>query len=334
MNNIKENIINFLERNNIDYKLKGKNISKGNIGIICPYCNDDTGFHLGIREDGVFACWRDSEHQGNIINLIKKLLNCSYYEALAELNIVSIADSDSMIKAVNRLFKNTNNIQEIKKQLLLSNDFHNIENYGSTKKFYDYLIYRGFNKIEYLIKYYRLKCCLINKFSNRLIFPIYEKGKLITWVGRSVYKNDSLPYMTQPQVDSIKITTDCLYDYDNIIEGGKILFICEGVFDCMKINWYTSEEIKATCLFTKRMSTYQQSLLLTLIDKYDKIIILLDPDAEINSQQMYDEITWMSGNIEIGKIQKGFKDVGEMKEKDINILINKFIRRKNAKWYL
>jgi 5S rRNA maturation endonuclease (ribonuclease M5) len=140
--------------------------------------------------------------------------------------------------------------------------------------------------------------------------------------------------MTQPQVDSIKITTDCLYDYDNIIEGGKILFICEGVFDCMKINWYTSEEIKATCLFTKRMSTYQQSLLLTLIDKYDKIIILLDPDAEINSQQMYDEITWMSGNIEIGKIQKGFKDVGEMKEKDINILINKFIRRKNAKWCL
>jgi 5S rRNA maturation endonuclease (ribonuclease M5) len=230
-----------------------------------------------------------------------------------------------MIEAVNRLFINTNNIQTIKKQLLLSNDFHNIEDFGSTKKFYDYLIYRGFNKIKDLINYYKLKCCLINKFNNRLIFPIYEKGKLITWVGRSVYRNDCLPYMAQPQVDSIKITTDCLYDYDNIIEGGEILFICEGVFDCMKINWYTIEEIKATCLFTKRMSYYQQSLLLPLIDKYNKIIILLDPDAEINAQQIYDEITWMSNNIKIGEIQKGFKDVGEMKEKDINILINKFI---------
>lgn len=317
------NIIDVLEKYDIPYKLKGKNISKkSDLGICCPFCEDDIGFHLGIKGNN-YSCWKNENHKGNTITLIKKLLGCSYFDAIAELKYISIADDDEMMRAINRLFKNTNNDTKHCNNLVFPSTFCPITDRGSTKKFFYYLESRGFeyHDIVNLIEYYKLQCDLIGDYNYRVIIPIYEKGQLITWVGRSIEKNCSLPYKAVPESLSVKITTNCLFDYDNIIEGGDTLFICEGVFDAMKINWYTDESIKATCLFTKRMSAMQQSLLLDLIPRYKQILILLDSDAYIDAKNIYEEIKWMSNNIKISLLPKIYKDPGIMNKEQIKNLI-------------
>ena len=69
----KDNIVEILKAYNIPYALTGKNVSKGYIGLNCPFCDDDDNFHLGINpEKNFFACWRNNEHRGNIVKLFMK----------------------------------------------------------------------------------------------------------------------------------------------------------------------------------------------------------------------------------------------------------------------
>jgi hypothetical protein len=312
MKDLKENIKDCFDRNAIEYREHGKNIKKGNIGICCPFCEDDTGFHLGIRNDGMYSCWKDSAHHGFITTLLNKLLHCTYYEALEELQIVEVADENGMIQAVNRLFETKPEIVKEDKRLIMPNNFYDILPHGSTKRFYDYLKGRGFSDVEAVCKHYKIKCCMTDDYADRVIFPVYEEGELITWQGRSIYPQEKLKYKAQPSVEAVKKTTDCLSNYDYITKGGVVLFICEGYFDMMKMDWYSPEEVKATSLFTKIMSTTQQALLLTVVDRYEQIVILLDPDAESNARNILDEIGWMKRNITLGSIPKGIKDPGDL----------------------
>ena len=71
----KDNIVEILKAYNIPYALTGKNVSKGYIGLNCPFCGDDDNFHLGINpEKNFFACWRNNEHRGNIVKLFMEVL--------------------------------------------------------------------------------------------------------------------------------------------------------------------------------------------------------------------------------------------------------------------
>jgi len=74
------NIEQFLINNNIGYRTSGKNVSKGEYSICCPYCGE-AKFHCGINPSkGLFNCWKCSE-KGNIVRLVAKIKNVSFIEA-------------------------------------------------------------------------------------------------------------------------------------------------------------------------------------------------------------------------------------------------------------
>src|SRR3972149_3507555 len=74
------NIEQFLINNNIGYKTSGKNVSKGEYSICCPFCGE-AKFHCGINPSkGLFHCWICGG-KGNIVRLVAKIKNVSFIEA-------------------------------------------------------------------------------------------------------------------------------------------------------------------------------------------------------------------------------------------------------------
>ncbi|HQJ56156.1 MAG TPA: hypothetical protein PLH46_00810 [Caldisericia bacterium] len=295
-----EKIITFLKENNIDFALRGKNISNRVVcGINCPFCEDDYGHHLGIFREGFFTCWKNPEHRGSLFKLFSFLTGYSfdYLKTYFEDDFDRFAD----------IIETENNI----KKLTLPEYFVKIEKRPSTMLFYNYLKSRGFDDVKGLVDRYNILCCFKNEeWNNRIIFPVYINGQIVTWVGRAVSNNAKLRYKNLSAEKSILKTTDCLYNYDTIIQGGDILIITEGVFDAIKLDYYTSENIKVTCIFTSRLSEKQIHTLLTLYKKYGRIFIILDKDAYIKALGIKDELSFIK-NIEVF-ILEDVKDPAEL----------------------
>jgi hypothetical protein len=299
-----------LKEYKIDFVESGKNVSKGNVNINCPMCGDDSSYHLGISpEKGVFSCWRNRSHKGSVSYLLSFILHISIDEAK-----ILLEGND---------FTFTKNITETiiggKSSIDLPDNFRVIRNESATKPFYNYLINRGFDRIEELVERYDIKCCISGKWKDRVIFPLYLNSKLMTWQGRSIMLDPFLRYRDLEINESVRHVKYCLFDYDNL-NGGDRLYIFEGVFDALKLSWYSPEQINSTCVFTLNITDEQVKFLLRISEKYDRLILLLDENAESQAMRISGKLSFIK-NLEVKFTPLGFKDIGEMSGNDIKSLI-------------
>lgn len=301
---MKDKIIDFLDSNNIYYITKGKNVRKGNVNIQCPFCGSlDNSQHMGIKlENGIYGCWRDSSHNGrDFAKLIQVLIDVSYQEAcrLWKTDVVPLG-SNSLLSQVNEKFRRDDEVEKVLggvDRLVIPKEFAEIKKTGTKKRFFDYFIKRGFasSDVMSLIEYYGIKCCNVGYWKNRIIFPIYYEKKLVTWVGRSLYNNAALLYMDLSIEKSVRHSKFCLYNYDELMKTSRKigLFITEGLFDCIKLNYFLSSNYEATCLFTKTIRDEQKYLLKELSHRFEKIILLLDKDASTEILRMERELCFI-----------------------------------------
>ena len=319
------NIKNIFSQYNIEYAESGKNISKGWIGINCPFCEEDEGFHLGINEKSRFwSCWKNSKHRGKgYYNLFKKLLKCSEQQLrlLCEDKKLLIEDEFNSIK--DKLNIKTDRKENKVELLNFLPEFMEIKNSGITKRFWDYLVERGFDNPDIIISKYNLKCCLVGEYKFRIIIPIYKDGKLVTWTSRSLYKNAKLRYLTHPIKDSVLNIKDTLFNYDYINNGGEVLFITEGPFDAIKMQYlFPFPSYKATCLYTKSISDVQEVLLYYIAPNYNKVILLLDKNEISQSFFMMSNLSFISNFETMIFPFNDIKDPGELTKEHMNILLN------------
>jgi len=306
MKKIKE----ILKQHNIDFVETGKNVAKGNLGLNCPFCgSEDSSYHLNINNNGRYFCWRDGSHKGTIHYLLGHILNISIDEAKRLLGNQHTSPSveENIIK-----YGGKTSIQ-------LPENFRVVENNIITKAFYNYLKNRGFDRIPELVERYNIKCCISGKWADRVIFPIYMNYELMSWIGRDIREKAYLRYRDLEIDESVKHPKYCLFDYDNLL-GGERLYVLEGVFDALKMNWYTSEHISSTCLFTLNVTDEQIKLLLRVSDLYEEIIILLDEGAERQSMKLSASLSFIK-NLSTKFVPKGIKDVGEMTPSQIKNFI-------------
>lgn len=304
---MKKRILNFLKSYNIYYVESGNNVIKGNVNIKCPYCGtDDPSEHLGINlTKGVFCCWKNNIHSGHIGKLVQKLLNCSWDDVKkiigTDTEIVNVSEFDS-------LFLDNVEVELKTKKLEFRQEFREIEQSLLTGKFYRYLEFRGYKDIVKLIKKYNIKCVLTGDFANRLIFPIYENKKLMSWIGRSISLDSDLKYMDLDKECSVKYPKECLFNFDKEIRH-KDLYLTEGVFDTISI-----EEIglgDAISIFTKHITTEQKYLINELQNYYENIYIMLDKDAHMEALQLANELLFIK-NISIKELPGSVNDPGEL----------------------
>jgi len=172
--------------------------------------------------------------------------------------------------------------------------------------FCDYLLERGYKPyaIPLISQTYDLHYALTGLFRYRIIFPVYTKRGLVTWTGRTIVPGVTPRYntlTTDPEVGSAGIVAresikNCLFNERELLRRkGRAIVVAEGPFDAMKLDyvgqWYCNGEVRGTGLFGKTVSDAQLETLAELSTRFERKIILLDPDAELGNLAMYSKLS-------------------------------------------
>ncbi len=326
------NVLDILNRYNIEFVDHGNNVAKGNVNVQCPWCgSEDQSQHLGIQlKSGMWGCWRNKQHRGRkLFILLSKLTGLSQQEArraTGEGARRAVQQGD-MERAVQGLGGPLDDDQHSTGAavLQLSDTFRKMYSrkikYKAEKRFTRYLMEdRGFDEIHLrsLVKIYDLHYCVTGDFENRIIIPVYENGKLMTYLGRSIYADAALRYRALEKEKSVKQVKDCIYNYDRAMRGGETLVLVEGAFDVMKVDYYGKPKLRAVGLFNMNLEASQIELLYDLRGKYDRYILLLDRGEVAPSIRLEDELYFFK-NLR-SRFLEDVEDPGDLTPKQAKVL--------------
>lgn len=305
------NVLDILDRYHIEYVDSGKNVAKGNVNVQCPWCGAaDHSQHLGINvATGMWGCWRDAQHRGRqLYRLLSKLTGISQQEARRATGegvrrAVQLGDMERAVEGLQiapRVDTDTGVTD-----LSLDRSFRKLclaaqNTYHAETRFLWYLIYeRRFRKkdIRNLAIRYKLRYCVTGDFADRLIIPVYENGKLMTYLGRSIHPHASLRYRALEKEKSVKQIKDCVYNYDLAMRGGEIVTIVEGAVDVWKVDFYNrGKGLRSIGLFNMNVEDSQLELLYDLRGRFDQYIILLDQGEVAKSLRLESQLSFL-GNV-------------------------------------
>jgi hypothetical protein len=318
------NWIDFLTDNFIEYVTRGQNTKRGEVSVKCPWCDeDDPSMHLGISLTAEnWGCLRNPAHRGhNAPRLIAAILGCSHTQAILIAAQYSRHDPETLEAALAALTLTSEAPEHAEGLIEAVPHFRAIKPIGSTARFWQYLTYRGFLNVDLpaLIDQYRLKCVVAGRFKDRIIIPFFKDKKLIAWTGRAITDPKRAPrYLSS---DLVKTT---LFNYDALQAGGKVLFVVEGPFDALKLDFYgQTYGARTTCILGVSMSNDQIMLLNILRFNFEKVVVLFDRDA---LEPAFSAIDWLhSSNVTLGQLPDGVKDPGELSGSQIEGYIKQVI---------
>lgn len=269
---VKLNWLQLFQDEGIQYVSGGKNTSKGFISIKCPFCLDDPSEHLGVHlATGHWTCWRDSTHRSSSP---ERLLTVLTGHSKATVRLLIEAYTANGLDAFGTPVA-VETAPQASKRPQLPHEFRPIEVDSLTHKFWQYLYDRGFDDPDKLISNYELKACLFGRWKGRVIIPVKDSKGLVGWQGRAIQKSDTAPkYLTSSEL--VKAT---IFNLQNL-NRGDILFICEGPFDALKVDYYgQSNGMRATCFFGVNFTFDQINQLISLRHRFRRVISLLDNDS-------------------------------------------------------
>lgn len=315
--------VTLLDDHHIPYVTRGPNTKKGEVSVRCPYCGeDDPSEHLGINlTTENWGCHRNAEHRGHSPSrLIAALLGCSSAQAKLIARQYDAPDPETLDQALAALQGTSEPPKAAKRhsaELAFPDDFRQIKGKGVTARFWHYLAGRGFDDVADLCFQYDLKCALTGDYKDRVIIPFYQKRKLIGWTGRALQN----PVNAPRYLSSSETVKQCVFNEDVLMDGGKLLFVVEGPFDALKLDYYGEPSgARATCVFGTSMTIDQLSTLSRLRRRFKKVIILFDTDALGPALSAVD---WLyAPNVMVGQLPEGVKDPGELNYEEVEQLIS------------
>lgn len=300
----------FLDAYSIPFVSRGPNTRRGEISVACPFCGDDPSEHLGISLSSEnWGCLRSNAHRGHAPHtLVAALTGSSYGIARAVVAQYSVSDPDSYGGSLGEAKPISTAPSG---PVALPNECRAIQGYGLTMKFWKYLRNRGFDDPDLLCALYGLRGCLSGKWQNRLIVPIKQNDEIIGWQGRALGAVIKAPRY----LSSSEAVKKVLFNGDVV---GDTLFVCEGPFDAMKIDFYGRDVgARAVCTFGVTMTAPQIKAVLDTSKRFSKTVLLFDPDAV---QAIYEVSEWLP-HAAIGALPQGVKDPGDLSRNQVMRLI-------------
>jgi hypothetical protein len=309
----------FLDGYGVPYITKGANVARNHISIHCPFCGaEDPSQHLTISLQGKgWRCYRNHEHAGkNPARLISAVLRVTRQEAdrIAGNNTYI---PDDFMGAVNVALGDRKS-ETGARYLPLPQEFRKLDpEKRSAAPFVRYLQGRGYRMvdIEQLFGRHGLMYAVEGKQRGRIIFPVEFNGKLVSWTGRSIYPDEQLRYKTlstDPEVEdypALGPISDFLLWHDDIKDGGRVLVLCEGPFDALKVRTLGRRHgIRATCCFTSQPSESQIDMLFDIVPRYERRLLLLDRGTLAKAMKV---ASALAGTGMVPRaVPEGFKDPG------------------------
>lgn len=293
-----------LEKVLIDYKInfKSYHTSKGKEFMCpCPFHDDSSPSFSINQKTGVFNCFVCGG--GDFFKFIKLLEHFkSITEAISFLKCkVGISETEDVFSLVkNSSFDYFFDKQELKKETVEENVKIRLPQTEPAQDYFDIVKKRV--SLETIKKYGMLYCKEDKIYSNRLVIPVYMEGELVTFAARDMsgkaetwskikeilktkkiskaekqkfidkyyYKKILYPYGTQ--------MGKIFFNWDEAIKNKKEVFICEGIFDAIRICQFG---FNALALLSCHLNSYKTK---KIIENFETIYITLDNDDKINSK--------------------------------------------------
>lgn len=261
----------------------------------CPFCGDsDKWGILFVDNGGVFHCFKGScDTKTSIFNYLKEI----HREDLIDFE--KTVSKNAVIKSINEVIEEKNNTeikQEISKKVL------NLPYKTKLIKQDNYLDNRGFLPEHYeLFKPCYTESFLEKRLHNYLIFQIFNKGELVSWLARSKRSKEwhkenlkkaktgeeqlTLRYINSDNTDFGNI----LGGLDNITDKTEVVILVEGMFDSVgvdsKLNLFIDEKIRSCFTFGNKISDNQIALIRE--KKNVKTVILFYDLGTIQQMKQY-----------------------------------------------
>ncbi|WP_051904448.1 DNA primase [Hippea jasoniae] len=225
---------------------------------LCPFHNEKTPSFSVNPKGQFFHCFGCGE-SGDVITFLMKIENLTFKEAIKELarryNIpISFEEKTqhdflyeihSIAAAYfqEKLLENKQALEYLKKRGIFENTIESfkIGFAPDSRQLEKILIEKGFNKNQLLNSgiFFDSKTGLINRFRNRIIFPIFDvSDRVIAFGGRVINSNNTAKYINSPEtvIFSKQKTLFGLNFAKDEIKKQKATVITEGYMDCIKLH--------------------------------------------------------------------------------------------------
>lgn len=289
-------VVGFLDQYGIQYWTAGENVSRGRVGVTCPFC-DDTYNHLGLDINGEKSpyCWKCGSHSW--WDYIRTVTSEDPRDVIRKYQ-----QSSSFVPVFAPKYQHAS-------VCIPPGDY----NYKSVH--YNYLKNRGFDSEYILHKYDMRVTSAFHDYAHRIIIPVVYNKRIVSYQGRS-YVNATPKYLTCRPEDEVIFHKDIFFNLDNATEDAVI--IVEGLFDAIRLGNNTIAS------FGTSVSLAQIQL---ISNRYKKVFMLFDgePTAQEKALKVAEILSGTGVVVENLKLNVG--DPGDMKfddalhlKKDLNLL--------------
>jgi len=273
-----------LDNINIDYQTSGKNISRHCIGLSCPFC-DDTSTHLGIfKTNKNYSCWACGV-KGSLPKLLKELTRLNWVEVF---KLIQTHSGSSKAFKLPDLYQESEKLAELNTRVLSG------IKQGLAPRHRAYILSRGLNPYYLEQKYKLMSGTEIGKFKHRLIIPIFEREKMVSFIGRDITGVAKLRYKNLAVSESIVPVKEAIYNLDDVDD---VAILVEGPFDVWTVDPYGIGimGIKITPLQLYKL----------YVKRLKKIIVCLDQAAQKQAKKIALELSTFIPDVKMVIIQSG-----------------------------
>lgn len=298
-------IVAYLKHKGIKIWKTGNNISHGWIGIKCLWC-DDTSNHLGISlTRGTINCYR-CPTKGTVFKIIMKLERCAYETAL------TIADQFDRLRSTHTLplpIERSFNQRDLGKR---DSDFDVLSQFNFDDNMLP--IHEGFLKDRcfdplHLVDKYKIKFCgPLGYYRLRIIIPVFDRGKCVSFVARDATKKAKSPYLNCPNEKGLLDIRDTVYNINHA--NNPDVIVVEGVTDVWRIG--------NDCVATLGVK-YTTMQVLTL-SRYRRCFILFDSEEQAQEQAAKLSADLATVVHEVVRLQLPKGDPAELEDSDVKAL--------------
>jgi len=255
-NEVKNKFFNYF-----DQKLGLKQSTKGYWRTDCPYCGGGFSFGISMEKSHIhcFKC-------GQVVSPVALVLHLEHGLSTYQ----DVYDFFKVHESFERYDFSTKKVDIELKAMELPESFR-LLNQGNTllaKSARNYMKSRGFNIEKLSLK--GIGYCTKGKYAGYIIFPIFERGKLIYFQGRK-FINHWGPKMNNPPEEEYGISKDSiLYNADALFMYNKV-YLVESITNAETLG------DNASGLLGKTISPYKLGKILK--SPCQRISLMLDKDA-------------------------------------------------------